>query len=147
MAELDTLINEPSDAEKRIKSLSSKVETTATERDEAVARADAEAAKTAEAERRASFAEGFTDIVASNPAAKDFKADIQTKVMSGMSLEDATFAVLGKAGKLGNQPEPTITNAGGSASTNLPSQGTTKSAAEMTQAERRAALEEALIIT
>ena len=89
------------------------------------------------------FAEGFTDIVAENPAAKEFKTDIQAKVMSGYSLEDATFAVLGKAGKL-NQPKVETTHtAGGSAATNI-SNGGTKSIQDMTRDEKRAALLEAV---
>lgn len=148
MAEVDNIINEPSEAEKRIKSLSGKVADTALERDTEKARADSAETAKAEAERRAEFAEGFTDVVANNPAAKEFKTDIQAKVMSGYSIEDATFAVLGKAGKL-NQPvaTETMSPAGGSASTSLPQNGSNKTIAEMDQAERRKALEDILIVT
>ena len=139
MAELDEIINEPSESQKRITDLSGKVKTAADERDTANTRAEAAEAKAAEAERVAAFSEGFVDVVAGNPAAKDFKDDIKAKVLGGYSLEDATFAVLGKAGKL-NQPQVETNQgqfAGGSATTNLPAQGMEKSAAEMTQDERR----------
>lgn len=140
--ELDSIINEPSEAEKRIKQLSDKVKTSSEERDaERVARETAEA-KAQEAERKAAFLEGFSDIIAENPAAKEFRADIEAKVMSGMTLEDAKFVVLGKAGKLGETPAEPVSPAGGSAATALPSQGE-KSVQEMTQDERRAALLEA----
>lgn len=143
MAEIDTLINEPSEAEKRIKQLSGKVETMAGERDAEKLGREAAEAKTAEAERKFAFAEAFTDIVAANPSAKDFKADIQAKVLAGYTPEDATYAVLGKAGKLGQPKEESQTIAGGSAVI-TPTQG--KSPAEMTQEERRAALAETLVI-
>lgn len=140
MAEIDEIIDQPSDSQKRITKLSNDVKTTAEERDVAkAAQAEAEA-KAAESDRKAAFADGFADIVADNPAAKEFKADIQAKVMSGYTIEDATFAVLGKAGKI-NQPKvDTMSMAGGSAATNLPPQGVEKSIAEMTQAERRVEL-------
>lgn len=139
MAELDEIINEPSESQKRIKDLSGKVETVAGERDAANGRADAAEAKAAEAERISAFSEGFVDVVAGNPAAKDFKDDIKAKVLSGYSLEDATFAVLGKAGKL-TQPQVETNQgqfAGGSATTQIPQQGTEKTADEMSQEERR----------
>lgn len=120
MAEVDDIINEPSEAEKRIKGLSDKVRTASEERDAAL-KAKAEAEEEAKAaQRKAEFAEGFADIVAENPDAKEFKADIEAKVMGGMTLDDAKFAVLGKAGKLG-APQA-VTPAGGSAPTVLPSE-------------------------
>lgn len=143
MAELETLINEPSEAEKRIKQLSGKVKEEAEAR--AVsdqAKADAEARAVA-AEKRAQFSEGFADLVAENPSAKEFKADIEAKVMSGMTIEDAKFAVLGKAGKLGVQTVETASPTGGSATTTITNQGQ-KSIEEMSTEEKRSALAEAL---
>ena len=140
MAEIDDIINAPSEIEKRMHSLSEKTRLAAEERDAEKAAREAAEAKAAEAERKVAFAEGFTDIVAENPAAKEYKADIQAKVMSGYSLEDATFAVLGKVGKL-NQPKvESAPTAGGSAPTSIPQNGD-KSVQEMTQQERRSALE------
>lgn len=140
--ELDAELNQPSDSQKRIKSLSDKLvekdQETATER---AAREKAEA-NTAEMTRERDFYQGFSEMISTNPAAKDHKDDILAKVKSGLTVEDATFAVLGKAGKL-NQPKVEVqtTMAGGSASTSLPQGGTEKSVGEMTQSERRAELE------
>jgi hypothetical protein len=127
-------------AEERIIDLSSKV------KEQADLRQAAED-KLAEANRKLTFTEGYADMVAINPAAKEFKADIEAKVMSGYTVEDAAYAVLGKAGKLGNAPAPApgaTEVAGGSAVVN-PSQSE-KSVGEMSQDERRAALDKALQI-
>lgn len=133
-----------SEAQKRIVELNSKAkESEAAAAQEKQKREEAEAA-VAEQKRIADFSEGFVDVVAQNPAAREFKDQIKEKVLGGYSLEDATFAVLGKAGKLG-QPAPIVTpnsTAGGSATITPPSGGS-KAVAEMTQAERRAALMEA----
>lgn len=140
--EIENLINpEPSEAEKRITSLSGKVKEQA-ERAAAsdTARAEAEA-KATEAIRERDFYAGFTDVVGTNPAAKDHKDEILAKVKGGYTMEDATFAVLGKAGKLGPQQESSTTIAGGSASTTPPQGGQTE-VSKMTQTERRAALME-----
>ena len=128
-------------AQERITQLSEKV------RLEAEGRTKAEEAKAA-AELRATFAEGFADVLGNHPAAKDHKDEIRTKVLAGASLEDATYAVLGKAGKLGqaptSAPAPVPTQvAGGSAVTTTP-QGQ-KSVGEMSQDERRAQLANELI--
>lgn len=136
--ELDQALQEPSESQKRINQLS-KEKKEASEAREVALQGQREAEeKAAAAEKKAAFADSFADIVSTNPAAKDFKADIEAKVMSGYTPEDAAYAVLGKAGKL-NQPkvEPQMSAAGGSASTNLPTEGVEKSVAEMTQAERR----------
>lgn len=132
------IVETVSPAQERIIELSNKVKTEAEGREKAVA-------EKLDAERRATFAEGFVDIVTANPAAKEFKADIQAKVQAGLSVEDATYAVLGKAGKLGAQaPVAQQTEiAGGSAATS-PQSGT-KTAKDMTQDERRAELAKELI--
>lgn len=141
MAELDNIIEEPSDSQKRITQLSGKVKEESEAKDAAIKAKDEAEAKAVESARNAEFSEGFVEIMAENPAAKEFKEDIKSKVMSGMSLEDAKFAVLGKAGML-NTPrvEVQTTTAGGSASTVLPQEQGTKTPGEMTQAERRAEL-------
>lgn len=134
-----TITNPPSEenpTEKRIKALSGKVEITAKERDEAIARADA-------ATKKAAFAEGFVDVVSANPAAKDHKADIEAKVMAGYSVADATYSVLGPLGKLGNQSQQSYQPiTGGSASTIIPNQGI-KPTGELSRDELRTALVEA----
>lgn len=124
-------------SQERITELSDKVKT------EAEGRTKAEAA-TADAERRAAFAEGFVDIVITQPNAKDHKDEIREKVLKGYSVQDATYAVLGPAGKLGGAAAPAPQVAGGSAATAMP-QGGEKSPADMTQAERRAQLEKDLL--
>lgn len=125
-------------AQERITQLSDKVKATATERDDALSRAQA-------AEKERDFYAGFTDIVSTNPAAKDHKDDILAKVKSGLTVQDATFAVLGAAGKLGGAKLPEPANpAGGSAPTQLPASGS-KPVAEMTQAERREKLSEEIV--
>ncbi len=125
-------------AQERITELSDKVKTTATERDTEKA-----ARETAEKER--DFYAGFSDVVATNPAAASHKDDILAKVKSGYTVEDATYAVLGKAGKLGTQkPIAPQSPAGGSAVV-TPPQGGSKTPNEMTQAERRAALEKEIV--
>lgn len=139
--ELEATLEQPSEAEKRIKQLSKeKGEQIAAK--EAAETAQAEAEKKAQdAERKAAFLEGFSDIVSENPSAKEFKAEMEQKVLSGMSIEDAKFAVLGKAGKL-NQSIQVESPAGGSATTTV-TQKTEKSPKEMKSDELRTALEEA----
>lgn len=141
----ETIIQTPpqepdkSRSEERFTQLSDKVKT------EAEGREKAEKAA-AEATRERDFYQGFSDVVADNPAAKEHKEDILSKVKSGYTVEDATYAVLGKAGKLGNQPaSQQIQNpAGGSATTVTPQAGS-KAVGEMTQAERREELSKELI--
>jgi len=132
-----TPVQEPSRAEERITQLSDKVKT------EAELRQKAEADK-AEAERRATFAEGFVDVLAANPAAKDHKDEIKDKVLKGYSIEDATYAVLGKAGKLGQAPVVQPQVAGGSATNAMP-QNAQKEIKDMSLSEKRSQLEKDLI--
>jgi hypothetical protein len=126
--------NEPNRAQERITELSGKLELTAKERDEKGKLLD-------EVQRERDFYQGFSDVLSTTPAAKDHKEDILAKVKGGYTVEDATFAVLGKAGKLGGvkAPDP-VMPAGGSAAI-APPQGGEKPISEMTQAERRAKLE------
>lgn len=134
---------EKSRAQERITQLSEKVKQEAEGRAAEVKLREEAEAKAAESERKAAFADGFSDIIASQPAAKDFKADIQAKVMSGYTVQDATYAVLGAAGKLGNTPAPTPQVAGGSAPNGI--QSGQKSVADMTQAERREQLDKDIV--
>ena len=132
---------EISPAQERITELSSKVKVEAE-------RATAAEAKAAEAEKKAAFAEQFVDVVSQNPAAKEHKADIQAKVLAGYTVQDATFAVLGAAGKLGNAPAPVAppSPAGGSATVPIQANAD-KPVSEMSLAEKRAALEKELILS
>lgn len=126
----------PNPVEARITDLSSKVKTASEERDAATARAEA-------AEKKAAFAEGFAEVVTEFSAAKEHKADIEAKVASGYTVKDATFAVLGAAGKLGAPKVDRQPIAGGSAPTNITIQSNDKSPDQMTRDEKRTALLEA----
>ena len=114
-------------SQERIKELSDKVELTAKERDEMKSLNETTT-------RERDFYKGYAEIVGTQPAAKDHQDEIKAKVLSGLTVQDATYAVLGAAGKLGGAPAPQV--AGGSADTTI-TQGGSKTIAEMTQAERR----------
>ena len=116
--------------------LSEKVKETATERDTAVAARE-------EAEKERDFYKNLSKLSSKYPNATDFEDKILEKVKKGYDIDDATVAVLSKAGKL-NTMQPRQERemvAGGSATTN-PSQGS-KGIKEMTQTERLQALREA----
>ena len=142
MAEVDEIINEPSEVEKRIKDLSGKVKLTAEERDEQKRLLQEQEGKTAETAIERDFYKGFSASTAKYPAANEFQEEILGKVKSGYSVEDATISVLNSKGKLMPETVERQQAAGGSAPINI-SGGGTKSHFEMTQAERRAALLEA----
>lgn len=130
---------EPNPAQERITQLSDKVRTSEE------ARTVAEN-KAAEAEKKVAFAEGYADVLGTYPAAKEFKADIQGKVMLGYSVEDATLAVLGKAGKLGTAPASDPINPTGGSATNAMPPGGEKSLSDMSTADKRAALADVLTL-
>lgn len=141
----DEIINsDESESQKRIKQLSEKVRLASEDRDEKDKLLKESNEKYATLERENAFNSGFADILGTQPLAKDFKDEIKAKVMSGYSPEDATFAVLGKAGKLGSSPAP-ASPAGGSASTTLPTGQ--KSVSEMSLAEKRSQLEKEMTIS
>jgi hypothetical protein len=124
-------------SEERIKQLSDKVELTSKERDELKTLNETTA-------RERDFYKGFSEVVGTHTAAKDHQEEIKEKVLKGYSVQDATFAVLGAAGKLGGSPQvATPQVAGGSASTTI-TQNVDKPIAEMSQVERRAQLEKDL---
>lgn len=145
MADDPIITEQPSEAEQRIKQLSKKLSLSAeeaAEKDKALAE---QTSKFAELQREKDFYASFSDLVTTNPAAKDHKDEILAKVKSGLTTEDATFAVLGKAGKLGVPKEVEVHRpiAGGSATNSLPQGGTSKAVSEMSRDEKRAALLEA----
>lgn len=128
--------------EERIRNLSTKVRTAATERDEARTAAEASDARAVAAEKKAEFLDAFTGLSSKYPGATDHRDAIQEKVLAGYSVEDATVSVLNAEGKLLPQAEIASamgTAAGGSAST-PPIQSASRGADEMTREERRAAL-------
>ncbi len=138
--------NKESLSQQRIKQLSDKVELTSKERDELKDLSSKKDDEIASLKREKEFSDGFADVLGTHTAAKDHKDEIKAKVLQGYSVEDATYAVLGKAGKLGGTQVATPQVVGGSATTNV-STNTQKGASEMTQAERRALLEKELIIS
>lgn len=130
---------ETSRSQERIQQLSEKVELTSKERDELKALNEATT-------RERDFYKGFSEVVTTHAAAKDHQDEIKEKVLKGYSVQDATFAVLGAAGKLGQAQaqaqRPQV--AGGSSDTAI--QGNQqKEVKDMTQQERRAQLEKDLI--
>ncbi len=136
--------NEPSQAQQRITQLSEKVRLTSEERDEKARLLQEATEKQSLAEKERDFYQGFSDVVATNPAAKDHKDAILEKVKLGYTPEDAAYAVLGKAGLLGTQAPTPVMAAGGSASNTI-TQNTEKPVAEMSQQERRDQLSKDLI--
>ena len=135
---LDEDIEKSNKVEKRIKDLSEKVRLTSEERDELKKLGDEKDTKLAEIQRERDFYVGFSDMVVANPAAKDHRDDILAKVKGGYSVEDATYAVLGKAGKLGKPTPPPENPAGGSAvNPPVPGQKTIK---ELSRDEKRTQL-------
>lgn len=153
MAEGDTInqtteeiaaANAESRSQQRITQLSEKVELTAKERDEEKRLRGEDQKKISELERENSFNSGYADILSAQPLAKEHKDEIKAKVLTGYTVEDATFAVLGKAGKLGSAQQtisPQV--AGGSAST-TPQSGS-KEVKDMSLQEKRDALAKDLV--
>ena len=136
--------NKETRSQHRIKELSDKVELTSKERDELVNLRDKDQKKIAELERENAFNSGFADILGTHGAAKDFKDKIKEKVMGGYTVEDATFAILGKEGKLGVASEPTTQIVAGGSAANTQPTGP-KEIKDMTQQERRDILSKELI--
>ena len=145
LEQLDSDIDKDNKVEKRIKDLSEKVRFTSEERDEQKKLLGERDKKIAELERDNAFNSGFVDILSAHSSAKDHKDEIREKVLKGYSVEDATLAVLGKAGKLGQPQTPPSkpdNPAGGSAVTQ-PITGTQKSVNELSREEKRQQLLEA----
>lgn len=135
---------ELSRAEERIKQLSEKVELTSRERDEKDVSLKERDDKIATLERENAFNSGFSDIVGTHSAAKDHKDEIKAKALTGMSVEDATFAVLGKAGKLGSSVSQSMMQVAGGSAATTPTSGQ-KDVKDMSLAEKRAELAKDLI--
>ena len=118
-------------SEERIAELSRKVELSSKERDELTT-------LNKEVTKERDFFKDFSTMVGTYNAASEYQDEIRGKVMdSGYSVEDATIAVLGKAGKLGGGQVPTPSGPeGGSASTNI-TQEAQKPLKEMSRDELR----------
>lgn len=128
----------------RINELSEKVKLTSQERDELKTSLGDRDTKIANLEKENAFNSGFSDILGTHTAAKDHKDEIKAKVLAGYTVEDATYAVLGKAGKLNGAAPVQTQVAGGSADTAV-STTSTKTPTEMSLSEKRAQLEKDLI--
>lgn len=139
--------NQDSEAQKRIKQLSEKVRLTSEERDEKDKVLKETNDKLATLEKENAFNSSFLDILGTLPAAKDHKDEIKAKVLAGYSPEDAAFAVLGKAGQLGNTPAPAPASPAGGSASNTISGNADKPVGEMTLAEKRAELEKSLLLS
>lgn len=129
--------------EQRINSLTSKLGEASRAKEEAERKVQEAEQRAQEAEKKAEFISSFSEVSSKYQGATDFKEQIEEKVAKGYSVEDATVSVLNAEGKLVPQAEEQVIEAsqpaaGGSAPTQLPSQG--KSADDMTQEERRAEL-------
>lgn len=102
-------------------------------------------AKTSAIEKDLGFYKGFNQVTSKYQGAGEYQDKIREKVLAGYDVEDATVAVLAKEGKL-QAPAQAVqikeTAAGGSATNTVPQ--AEKSVAEMSQAERKAKLAEAL---
>lgn len=134
--------NELSSSEKRIVALNAQANERAAERDSERAAKEKVEAEKIEIARERDFYQGFSDVVSTNPSAKDHKDDILAKVKSGYTVEDATYAVLGKLGKLAQPKVEHQAIAGGSAVITPPQGGANKQVSEMSRDEKRAALME-----
>lgn len=142
MADDNELDLAPDRDDKRIQTLSTKVKEASQERDTANAAKDVAEAGRVAAEKERDFFASFTDVVTKYPASSEFKDQIKEKVMAGYTTEDATVAVLNAQGRLAPSAPattPPAPAAGGSAPNIITDTGA-KSAQEMTQTERRAAL-------
>ena len=143
--DLDSLEDAPKEEhiiDKRIKNLTEKVRLTSEERDEQKHRLEESMKKVADLEKENVFNTGFVDILANHSAAKDHKDEIKAKVLAGYSVEDAAFAVLGKAGKLGQpvQSAPPRENPAGGSAVNQPITGGEKKISELSRDEKRTRL-------
>lgn len=128
----------------RNKKLADKVKLTSEERDALAEKNKLEGEARANAEKERDFYKGFNNISSKYPGANDYQDKILEKVNAGYDIEDATISILAKEGKYTPAtPAPErMSAAGGSASTTVKGLES-KSPQEMSQGERKSALEEA----
>lgn len=128
--------------DKKINSLSEKLEITEKERADLALKAETEAQAKETAEKERDFFKGFNSMSSKYQGATDHQEKIWDKVKSGYDIEDATISVLAKEGKY-NPPshEERFTAAGGSASTGITDQ-VEKAPKDMDQSERLAILKD-----
>lgn len=138
---IETQAEEKLKVKNRFEKLSENVIKTSRERDEALAKVQAESQAKAAAEKERDFYKDFSVNVPKYPHAAEYQDKILEKVRGGYSTKDAIVSVLNDEGKLipSELVKQSQTIAGGSAS-NV-SEGT-KSLKDMTAAEKFAALGE-----
>lgn len=130
--------------EERIKDLSQKVKLTAQERDELKGLNQQLSSEKENLSKEVDFYKNFSSSTGKYPGAAEHVDDIRAKVLAGYDVEDATVAVLARAGKLsGSTPAPEREIRAGGSATNLPPSGGTKNLRDMSREEKRAALMEA----
>lgn len=127
----------------RIKSLSDKVKTTSEERDAEKVRADKAEAERVTAQKDADFFKNFNTVSPRYQGASEYQDKIREKAALGLDVEEATMLVMAKEGKYTPPVAPLVREsaAGGSAATGI-HDSAEKTADKMTQAERRAILQE-----
>lgn len=125
----------------RFQQLSEKVITASKERDDALAKVQAEAEAKSQLEKERDFYKDFSANVSKYPSASEFQDKILEKVKAGYSTEDAMVSVLNKEGKLVPTPEVKIEPnvAGGSATTAMPGDKTLE---QMSASEKLDALKD-----
>ena len=134
--------NEPNKTEQRIKDLSGKVRTYATERDEALTAKQTAEAERAEAQKDVEFYKGFSTVASKYQGAAEYQEQIREKVRGGYELEDAAISILAREGKYNAPATPQAapdSPAGGSAANRMPNMAD-KPISEMSREEKRAAL-------
>ena len=142
---LEAQADEKLKVKNRFVKLSEKVATTSKERDDALAKAKAEADDRVNVEKERDFYKDFSANVSKYPNASEYQEQILEKVKGGYSTEDAMVAVLNKEGKLitpspETEPKPEVQVEGGSAQT---TQEGPKTLETMTPEEKLSALAEA----
>ena len=140
LEQLDENINNENKVEQRIKDLSNKVKLTSQERDEKSKLLQERDVELQNTSKERDFYKGFSSSATKYPNAIAHQDEILAKVKAGYDVEDATVAVLAKAGKLTSPAPERQQVAGGSAPTALASNSGNKSVSEMTRDEKRAAL-------
>lgn len=126
------VVEKPDRSDKRFQDLSQKVKTTSEEND---------LLKTEKAavEKELEFHKEFSKL--KQPDALDYQDKIKEKYLAGYDMEDAANSVLIKAGKFTAPTTQRESPMGGSATTAMKTGGE-KELGEMTQAEKRAELEQ-----
>lgn len=125
----------------RIQKLSEKVKLTSQERDDLKEGQNKLNQEKDSLAKERDFYKSTSELTAKYPNASGHLEEIKNKVMAGYDVEDATVAVLAKAGALNIQSPPPVKTpvGGGSATNNIQTEGP-KPINEMNREEKRQAL-------